>query len=106
MLPLLNLPSFNLYLTIRAKKDRIARLYDQGAGAVSIGQYVRRWLQWELAGLGKLWRWVLASMGELCSGWKEEIKKAGAMMPLPEVRGGMSGLFLHCLPFSVSSKTR
>lgn len=32
-------------------KERIARLYEQGADAVSIGQYVRRWLGWINAGV-------------------------------------------------------
>ena len=32
-------------------KERIARLYEQGADAVSIEQYVRRWLGWVNAGM-------------------------------------------------------
>ena len=32
-------------------------------------------------------------MGELGGSWKEEITKAGAMMPLPDVGCGMNGLF-------------
>ncbi len=32
-------------------KERIAQLYEQGTDAVSIGQYVRRWLRWTHSGL-------------------------------------------------------
>ena len=40
--------------TINKMKERIARLYEQGADSVSIGQYVLRWLRWVLAGLAAL----------------------------------------------------
>ena len=32
-------------------KERIARLYEQGADTVSIGQYVLRWVRWANAGV-------------------------------------------------------
>jgi hypothetical protein len=32
-------------------KKRTARLYEQGADAVSIGQYVLRWVRWVKAGV-------------------------------------------------------
>ena len=32
-------------------KERIARLYEQGACAARIGQYILRWVQWLLGGL-------------------------------------------------------
>jgi len=36
--------------TIERFKERIARLYEQGADSVRIGQYVLRWTTWEIAG--------------------------------------------------------
>ena len=33
-------------------KERIARLYEQGADTVSIGQYILRWVRWANAGVG------------------------------------------------------
>lgn len=36
---------------INLMKERIARLYEQGADAVSIGQYVLRWFRWVKAGV-------------------------------------------------------
>ena len=35
--------------TIERFKKCIARLYEQGANSVRIGQYVRKWLQWVVA---------------------------------------------------------
>ena len=35
-------------------KQRIARLYEQSAGAVSIEQYVTCWLAWARGGMGDL----------------------------------------------------
>ncbi len=32
--------------TVNEVKQRIVRLYEQGADSFRIGQYVRRWLQW------------------------------------------------------------
>ena len=46
------------------RKECIVRLYEQGADNDSIGEYIKQW-----------WRWLLAGIGDLCSGWKEEIKK-------------------------------
>ena len=37
--------------TINNMKERIARLYEQGACAARIGQYILRWVQWLLGGL-------------------------------------------------------
>ncbi len=37
--------------TIENFKERIARLYEQGADSVRIGQYVRRWFKWLTSGL-------------------------------------------------------
>ncbi len=39
-------------------KQRIARLYEQGADAYSIGQYVVRWLAWVNGGINYLVRTV------------------------------------------------
>ena len=36
---------------------RVAQLYEQGADAVGIGQYVRRWVRWTTAGLDGCFRW-------------------------------------------------
>jgi len=38
--------------------ERISRLYEQGAGAVRIGAYVRRWLVWVLSGLEGRFNWA------------------------------------------------
>ncbi len=55
--------------TVTKMKERIVRLYEQGADAVSIEQYVKLW-----------WRWVQSGLkGEL----REQIKKAGALLLLP-----------------------
>jgi RNA-directed DNA polymerase len=40
--------------TIERFKERIARLYEQGADINRIGQYVLRWLQWSRAGIPEL----------------------------------------------------
>jgi|GEM_PF-1993625 hypothetical protein len=32
-------------------KERIARLYEQGADAVGIGQYILKWMRWVDVGL-------------------------------------------------------
>ncbi len=37
--------------TIANMKERITRLYEQGADTVGIGQYVLRWLRWVVAGV-------------------------------------------------------
>ncbi|MFV9691753.1 MAG: hypothetical protein ACNY01_12415, partial [Desulfobacteria bacterium] len=37
--------------TVSNMKERIARLYEQGADTVSIGQYVLRWVRWANAGV-------------------------------------------------------
>lgn len=37
--------------TIERFKERIARLYEQGADSVRIGQYVLKWVQWVSAAL-------------------------------------------------------
>ena len=37
--------------TLRNMKERIARLYEQGADAVGIGQYILKWVRWVDAGL-------------------------------------------------------
>ena len=36
--------------TIKRFVKHIARLYEQGADSIGIGQYVLKWLQWVLAG--------------------------------------------------------
>jgi|TARA_B100000315_G_C14458295_1_gene532501 hypothetical protein len=33
--------------------DRIARLYEQGADELRIGQFIRHWTKWTRAGLGQ-----------------------------------------------------
>jgi hypothetical protein len=40
--------------TIKRFLKRIARLYEQGADSIRIGQYVLKWLQWLLAGVEQL----------------------------------------------------
>ena len=35
-------------------KERIARLYEQGANINRIGQYVLKWVQWTCAGIHEL----------------------------------------------------
>jgi len=40
--------------TIKRFVKRIARLYEQGADSIRIGQYVLKWLQWLLAGVEQL----------------------------------------------------
>jgi hypothetical protein len=40
--------------TIERFKERIARLYEQGADINRIGQYVLKWLQWSRAGIPEL----------------------------------------------------
>lgn len=53
--------------------QRIGRLYEQGADAVRIGQYVRRWCRWvegglrghaldELRGVTALFAWVIVGV--------------------------------------------
>jgi hypothetical protein len=37
--------------TVDNMKQRIARLYEQGADIISIGQYVDRWVRWVFSGL-------------------------------------------------------
>ena len=39
--------------TMNNMKERIARLYEQGAGAVGIGQYVSRWVLWVNSGVAE-----------------------------------------------------
>jgi hypothetical protein len=41
-------------ITIERFKERIARLYEQGANINRIGQYVLKWVQWTCAGLHEL----------------------------------------------------
>jgi hypothetical protein len=63
--------------TVEKFAQRVAQLYEQGADAVGIGQYVRRWVRWTTAGLdGSLrWKdtelpWGSASVsGRLLPGW-------------------------------------
>ena len=43
--------------TVEKFAKRVAQLYEQGADAVGIGQYVRRWLRWTTAGLDGRVRW-------------------------------------------------
>jgi hypothetical protein len=43
--------------TVEKFAKRVAQLYEQGADAVGIGQYVRRWLRWTAAGLDGRLRW-------------------------------------------------
>ena len=40
--------------TIERFKERIARLYEQGADIHRIGQYVLKWLQWTRSGIHEL----------------------------------------------------
>ena len=40
--------------TIERFKERIARLYEQGANINRIGQYVLKWAQWTCAGIQRL----------------------------------------------------
>ena len=44
--------------TVEKFAKRVAQLYEQGADAVGIGQYVRRWLRWTTAGLDGCLRWT------------------------------------------------
>ncbi len=37
--------------TVEKFEKRVAQLYEQGADAVRIGQYVGRWIRWTTAGL-------------------------------------------------------
>ena len=39
--------------TMKRFVERVSRLYEQGADAVRVGKYVRRWCQWVTSGLGK-----------------------------------------------------
>jgi hypothetical protein len=41
-------------ISIERFKERIARLYEQGANINRIGQYVLKWVQWTCAGLHEL----------------------------------------------------
>ena len=43
--------------TVEKFAKRVAQLDEQGADAVGIGQYVRRWLRWTSAGLDGRVRW-------------------------------------------------
>ena len=43
--------------TVEKFAKRVAQLYEQGAGAVGIGQYVRRGVRWTTAGLDGRLRW-------------------------------------------------
>ncbi len=47
--------------TVAGCVERISQLYEQGADAVRIGQYVRRWLRWAISGLGRFNRHVIAA---------------------------------------------
>ncbi len=66
--------------TLRRFVDRIVRLYEQDADLVSIGQYVRRWRKWAVAGIRTLVR-------DEYDFFRADIKKAGAVMPLPSLSG-------------------
>ena len=41
-------------ITIERFKERITRLYEQGANINRIGQYVHKWVQWTCAGIHEL----------------------------------------------------
>ena len=41
-------------ITIERFKERIARLYEQGANINRIGQYVLKWVQWTRSGIREL----------------------------------------------------
>ncbi len=56
-------------VTINEVKQRIPRLYEQGADYLRIGLYVMCWFQWVLSG---------SSVERIA-----ETRKAGAMIPLP-----------------------
>ncbi len=64
--------------TLRRFVDRIVRLYEQDADMVSIGQYVRRWRKWAVAGIRTLVR-------DESDFFRADIKKAGAVIPLPSL---------------------
>ena len=58
--------------TIKRFVKRIARLYEQGADSVRIGQYVLKWLQWVLAGVEQL-------------AGRESRRRAGPFLTLPQM---------------------
>ncbi len=60
--------------TLRRFVDRVVRLYEQDADLVSIGQYVRQWRKWAVAGIRSLAR-------DEYDFFRADIKKAGAVMP-------------------------
>ena len=55
--------------TLRRFAERIARLYEQDANYLRIGQYVRCWFQWVWSGISEK--------------RTAKTRKAGAMKPLP-----------------------
>ena len=66
--------------TISNMVERVVRLYEQDVDLVSIGQYVRRWRKWAVAGIRTLVR-------DEYDFSRADIKKAGAVMPLPSLPG-------------------
>ena len=58
--------------TISNMVERVVRLYEQDADLVSIGQYVRRWRKWAVAGIRTLAR-------DEYGFFRADIKKAGAV---------------------------
>ena len=64
--------------------ESVARLYEQGANYLRIGQYVRRWFQWV---------WSGSSEKRIV-----ETRKAGAMTALPLGNADMvSGITSFCV---------
>jgi hypothetical protein len=55
--------------TIERFKVRMARLYEQGADAIRIGQYVRRWWRWVNAGVVLTDLTGLRPVGNTGAGW-------------------------------------
>jgi hypothetical protein len=46
-------------------KERISRLYEQGANIKRIGQYVLKWVQWTCAGIHQLHKFNILAAPEI-----------------------------------------
>jgi RNA-directed DNA polymerase len=66
--------------TISNMVERVVQLYEQDADLVSIGQYVRHWRKWAVAGIRTLAR-------DEYDFFRADTKKVGAVMPLPRLLG-------------------
>jgi len=61
--------------TVAECVERINLLYEQGADALRIGQYVRRWLRWSSGGLGQYIR-IEISLPPCAPRWRPILEDA------------------------------